>query len=84
LLNDGLIAELAQAVEVEKEVALYLCVMGLKGVCVVIGTKNLTHMKDNFDGYRKWRKWVFVVASKQKNWDWYMTKFKQLWAVTHP
>jgi hypothetical protein len=41
-LNGGTIVEVAEAVGVVKEVALYLCVMGLKGVCLVIGTKNLT------------------------------------------
>jgi hypothetical protein len=53
LLNGSIVADLAQAVGVRKEVALYLYVMGLPGVCVVIGTKNPTHMKEDFEGYEK-------------------------------
>jgi len=84
LLNGGIVADLAQAVGVGKEVALYLYVMGLPGVCVVIGTKNPTHMKEDFEGYEKWQNWVDDVANEEKNWDWYMARFKHFWAVTHP
>lgn len=55
LLNIGLIANVAQAVGVGKEVAMYLCVLGLEGVCLVIGTKNLTHIKEGFKGYKNWQ-----------------------------
>jgi hypothetical protein len=71
LLNGGLIAEAAaKAVDVGKEVALYLCVMGWKGVCVVIGTTD--HLKENFEEYRKWQGWVDDAANKA-NWKRYMT-----------
>jgi hypothetical protein len=55
LLNIGLIANVAQAVGVGKEVAMYPCVLGLEGVCLVIGTKNLTHIKEGFKGYKNWQ-----------------------------
>ena len=51
LLKDGLIGEVAHVVSCRRGVAQHLCVKGLKGVCMVIGTKNLTHMKENFKGY---------------------------------
>jgi hypothetical protein len=84
LLNGDMIADLAQAVRFGREVALYLYVMGLKGVCVVIGTKIMVRMKENSDGYEKWQKWVQDVANVEKNWDWYMARFRRYWADTHP
>jgi hypothetical protein len=81
LLNGGTIAEVTEAVGVGTEVALYLCVMGLKGVCLVIGTKNLTHMIEVCEGY-KWQNWVDHAANKA-NWGQYMARFKSVWGLNH-
>jgi hypothetical protein len=84
LANGDMVADLAKAVHVGREVALYLYFMGLEGVCVVIRTQNPMRLKESVDGYAKWRKWVHDVANKGGNWDWYMARFRKYWDDAHP
>ena len=77
LLSSRVVAEVAQEVGVEKEMGLYLCVMGLGDVSVLNGTTNQERMKEDLEGLKKWEEWV-QKEDKRSKWEEIMHKFKEL------
>lgn len=64
------------ALEVSREIAPYLLVSGLEGVCVVNGTKSEAHMREDFDGVNNWKRWIDENENNQRRWKEYMRSFR--------
>lgn len=77
LLADDVVGDVAENLGVSREVALYLCVVGLEGVSVVNGTKSAEHMKEDMNGWTRWNIWVKEIGNKQL-WAECMVRFRQL------
>lgn len=50
--------EVAEMVAVRREMALYLCVMGLEGIWIVNSTKSEEHMSDDVEWLKRWKTWI--------------------------
>ena len=73
LLKAGPVVALAKTATVEREVALYALVMGLRGVVVCNGTR--THMQEDLEGLASVREWAGAEAYE---WENLVKKFKEL------
>ena len=58
LLRSDVISDVAQAVDVTREAALYLCVLNLGNVSVLNGTTSKQRMTEDIASLRKWDKWI--------------------------
>lgn len=58
LLKSEVVSNVAQAVNVTREAALYLCVLSLGNVSVLNGTTNKQRMTEDIASLRKWDKWI--------------------------
>ncbi|KAF3940447.1 hypothetical protein ABW19_dt0204759 [Dactylella cylindrospora] len=72
LLEADLVGEVAEKVGVEREVAMYGLVVGLKGVCVLDGTTSEEHMKGDLKGLEKVE--AFAEGNKEV-WEGWMREF---------
>ena len=77
LLTSQLVARLAEALDVSREVGLYCLVLGLDNVVVLNGTTNAERMKEDLEGFEKVRKWIENEASGER-WEEWMGEFKEL------
>lgn len=79
LLKSGAVKDAAKEIGVSREVALYLCVMGLGNVSVLNGTTNAQRMREDLDGLETWQAWVEADANRER-WEAIMASFRR--AVT--
>jgi diketogulonate reductase-like aldo/keto reductase len=78
LLESDLLRDIASEVGVSREMALYLCVLGLPGsLQVVNGTKSEDHMREDLDSLRIFQQW-YLSPDHQTSWDQKMILFKGL------
>ena len=77
LLESGTVAAVGEEVNVEKEVALYLCVMSLGKISMLNGTKSEGRMKADVDALKHFDEWYAKEGNQQK-WASFMKEFKSL------
>lgn len=78
LLESDLLLDIASDVGVSREMALYLCVLGLPGsMRVVNGTKSEEHMREDLDSLRIFEQWR-LNPDHQTSWDQKMIQFQNL------
>jgi len=75
LLKSEIVGDVAEGVGVEREVALYGLVVGLKGICVLDGTKTEEHMKGDLEGVKKI---VEFAEENEEVWDSWVSDFRKL------
>ncbi|KAF3769323.1 Aldo/keto reductase [Cryphonectria parasitica EP155] len=82
ILDSELLREVASAVGVNRQVAMYLLVRGLGDYMTVVnGTKSEEHMKEDLEGIVKFNSWWADEGEKgknQTNWTGYMACFTEM------
>jgi hypothetical protein len=71
---DAYSTQVAEAVVVPKEEALYLLVLGL-GVCIVNGTTSREHMEGDLGGWNTWKEWLGKDGNEVV-WEGFMKRFR--------
>ena len=71
LLESEVVASVGKEIGVRKEIALYLCVMGLGKVSMLCGSKQEERMKAALEGLRKFDEW-YGVEDNQRVWKKFM------------
>ena len=77
LLKSDLVKEMAMSLEVSREVALYLLVMGLGEVSVLNGTTNLHRMSEDLKGLKTGNEWARRGRNAEE-WSIFIQAFKKL------
>jgi diketogulonate reductase-like aldo/keto reductase len=75
LVGSALVAQLADAVGVSKEVAFYALVLGLEGTTILDGTTSVAHMREDLDGVKKVGRWA--EGDGKEAWDASLRRFKE-------
>lgn len=77
VIAHDLVSNVASTLDVSSEVALYLLIRGLKGVCMVNGTQSESHIRGDVQGLEKWKYSVVKEGNGQK-WRSYIQQFEQI------
>lgn len=76
LLKSDAVKDAAKELDVSREVALYLCVMGLGNVSVLNGTTNAQRMRADLEGLDTWQAWVEADTNRER-WEAIMASFQK-------
>lgn len=77
MLASELVGEVSAVLGTSREVALYLCVLGLGDYMTIVnGTKSEEHMREDMQGLKRFEIWI-AEPGNQLVWVQYMSHFKR-------